>query len=88
MMVMIVNMWIACFINMGTLFSLLLQTILHVLSLAISLGAYYAYSFLYGMTCVNCFGLPSTYWVINMCAKSHVYWLVILLTAVVAVLPR
>lgn len=58
------------------------------LSIAISLGAYYAYAFLYGMTCVTCFGLPSTYWVINMCAQSHVYWLVILLTAIVAVLPR
>lgn len=75
-------------INYLTPFSLSFQTYLHVLSIAISLGAYYAYSFLYSMTCVTCFGLPSTYWVINMCAKSHVYWLLILLTAVVAVLPR
>ncbi|XP_004524683.1 probable phospholipid-transporting ATPase VB isoform X3 [Ceratitis capitata] len=63
-------------------------TILHVLSIVLSLGSFYAFSIIYNSTCVNCFGLPSTYWVIFRCLGSLVHWLVILISTVVAILPR
>ncbi|ALC38973.1 CG33298 [Drosophila busckii] len=63
-------------------------TILHVISIAISLGLFYIFSVVYGSLCVNCFGLPSTYWVIFKCFASSVHWFVIMLSTVVAVLPR
>ncbi|KAH8412397.1 hypothetical protein KR009_001802 [Drosophila setifemur] len=63
-------------------------TVLHVISIAVSLGSFYLFSIVYNSMCVNCFGLPSTYWVIFVCLGSAVHWLVILLSTVVAVLPR
>ncbi|XP_036320594.1 probable phospholipid-transporting ATPase VD isoform X2 [Rhagoletis pomonella] len=63
-------------------------TILHALSIIISLGSFYAFSIIYNAKCVNCFGLPSTYWVIFRCFGSAVHWLVILISTLVAVLPR
>ncbi|EDW57650.1 phospholipid-transporting ATPase VD isoform X1 [Drosophila virilis] len=63
-------------------------TLLHVISILISLGSFYLFSIVYNSMCVNCFGLPSTYWVIFRCFASAVHWLVILLSTVVAVLPR
>lgn len=64
------------------------QTVLHVLSIVISLLSYYAFAITYNSMCVNCFGLPSSYWVIFHCFDSAVHWLVIVLTAAIAVLPR
>ncbi|GLV35748.1 uncharacterized protein CBL_01101 [Carabus blaptoides fortunei] len=63
-------------------------TILHVGAIAISIGSFYAFSLLYNGVCVNCLGLPSTYGIIQECLKSPVYWLVSLLSCVVALLPR
>ncbi|XP_034472597.1 probable phospholipid-transporting ATPase VA isoform X1 [Drosophila innubila] len=63
-------------------------TVLHVISIMLSLGSFYFFSITYNSMCVNCFGLPSTYWVIFKCFASTVHWLVILLSTVVAVLPR
>ncbi|XP_046811549.1 phospholipid-transporting ATPase VD [Lucilia cuprina] len=63
-------------------------TILHVLSMVLSLGSFYLFSIVYNSMCVNCFGLPSSYWVIFRCFASAVHWLVIVLSAVVAILPR
>ncbi|BFF93658.1 probable phospholipid-transporting ATPase VA [Drosophila madeirensis] len=63
-------------------------TVLHVISIVVSLASFYLFSFVYNYWCVNCFGLPSTYWVIFVCISSAVHWLVILLSTVVAVLPR
>ncbi|XP_030380465.1 probable phospholipid-transporting ATPase VA isoform X2 [Scaptodrosophila lebanonensis] len=63
-------------------------TVLHIISIVISLLSFYLFSIVYNSMCVNCFGLPSTYWVIFMCFGSAVHWLVILLSTVVAVLPR
>lgn len=65
-----------------------LQTILHVLSIVVSLISYYAFAITYNSLCVKCFGLPSTYWVIFRCMQSPEHWLIILLTVVVSVLPR
>ncbi|XP_055682408.1 phospholipid-transporting ATPase VA isoform X2 [Lutzomyia longipalpis] len=63
-------------------------TILHVLSIAISLGAFYVFSLFYNSVCVSCLGLPSSYWVIQTSMSTSSYWLISLLTAVLAVLPN
>ncbi|XP_016962031.1 phospholipid-transporting ATPase VD isoform X1 [Drosophila biarmipes] len=63
-------------------------TVLHVLSIVISLGSFYLFSIVYDSMCLNCFGVRSSYWVIFVCFASAVHWLVILLSTVVAVLPR
>ncbi|KAK5643768.1 hypothetical protein RI129_007613 [Pyrocoelia pectoralis] len=63
-------------------------TIIHVASIVISIGAFYVYSILYNSLCVECFGLPSTYWVIQHAIISPTYWLCTLLSIVIALLPR
>ncbi|KAL9875821.1 phospholipid-transporting ATPase VD isoform 1-T4 [Glossina fuscipes fuscipes] len=63
-------------------------TMLHVLSIIFSLGSFYLFSIIYNSMCVNCFGLPSSYWVIFRCLTSTIHWLVIVISAVVAILPR
>lgn len=69
-------------------FIIYFQTILHVLSIAISIGSFYVFAFLYNSVCVSCFGLPSNYWVIHMSMSSVQYYLITALTAVLALLPR
>ncbi|KAG4068488.1 hypothetical protein HA402_004829 [Bradysia odoriphaga] len=63
-------------------------TILHVMSMVLSLGSFYLFALVYNTLCVNCFNVPSQYWVIHVCLSSPVHWLLIILTAVVCVLPR
>ncbi|XP_076273548.1 phospholipid-transporting ATPase VD isoform X2 [Rhynchophorus ferrugineus] len=63
-------------------------TIIQVLSIVLSIGAFYLYSLLYNTFCINCFGLPSTYWTIQISMQRPAYWLVTLLSCVVALLPR
>ncbi|KAL1506324.1 hypothetical protein ABEB36_005712 [Hypothenemus hampei] len=63
-------------------------TIIHVASIVCSIGAFFLYSLTYNTFCVNCFGLPSTYWTIQMSMRRPQYWLVTLLACVVALLPR
>lgn len=66
----------------------LAQTILHVASMVCSLGSFYLFALVYNSVCVNCFGVPSQYWVIHMCLSSPTHWLIIVITGVVCVLPR
>lgn len=63
-------------------------TIYHILSLVVSFLAFYAFAFLYTSTCVNCFGLPSNYWVPHEVMSTLEYYLIVVLTAVAALLPR
>ncbi|XP_057668206.1 phospholipid-transporting ATPase VD isoform X2 [Diorhabda carinulata] len=63
-------------------------TIIHAASIVLSIGAFYLYSLIYNTYCVNCFGLPSTYWTIQIAMSRPTYWLVTLLSCVVALLPR
>lgn len=63
-------------------------TIIHVGSIVISIGAFYLYSILYNSLCVNCFGLPSNYWIIQHAMLTPNYWLVIPISCVLALLPR
>ncbi|CAH2005240.1 unnamed protein product [Acanthoscelides obtectus] len=63
-------------------------TVLHVASIVLSIGAFYVYSLIYNTYCVHCFGLPSTYWTIQIAMSRPIYWLVTFLSCVVAILPR
>ncbi|KFB52591.1 AGAP010026-PA-like protein [Anopheles sinensis] len=92
-----VDIWVfGTTITSSCLFTMLLHcaieikswTILHVLSIAISLVSFYAFAFAYNSVCVTCFGLPSNYWVIHMSMSTIQYYLITLLTAVLALLPR
>jgi len=65
-----------------------LQTIIHILSIVISVGAFYAFSLLYNSVCVQCLNLPSNYWVVQRAASSVTYWSVIFLSVVLALIPR
>ncbi|XP_040164257.1 phospholipid-transporting ATPase VD isoform X1 [Anopheles arabiensis] len=92
-----VDLWVfGTTITSSCLFTMLLHcaieikswTILHVLSIVISLVSFYAFAFAYNSVCVNCFGLPSNYWVIHMSMSTIQYYLITLLTSVLALLPR
>ncbi|CAG9864504.1 unnamed protein product [Phyllotreta striolata] len=63
-------------------------SIIHMASIVLSIGAFYLYSILYNTYCINCFGLPSTYWTIQITMSRPTYWLATLLSCVVALLPR
>ncbi|XP_050308196.1 phospholipid-transporting ATPase VA isoform X2 [Anthonomus grandis grandis] len=63
-------------------------TIIHAASIICSIGAFFLYSLSYNTFCVNCFGLPSTYWTIQISMQRPQYWLVTVLASVVALLPR
>uniref|UniRef100_A0A1Q3G1B8 Phospholipid-transporting ATPase n=1 Tax=Culex tarsalis TaxID=7177 RepID=A0A1Q3G1B8_CULTA len=92
-----VDVWVfGTTITSSCLFAMLLHcaievkswTILHVLSIAISIGSFYVFAFAYNTVCVSCFGLPSNYWVIHMSMSTIQYYLITALTAVLALLPR
>ncbi|XP_022901722.2 phospholipid-transporting ATPase VD isoform X1 [Onthophagus taurus] len=63
-------------------------TIIHVLTIVFSISVFYIYSYLYNSICVSCFGLPSSYGVIQNTASTLNYWLVIPICCVTAILPR
>ncbi|CAH0560353.1 unnamed protein product [Brassicogethes aeneus] len=63
-------------------------TIIHIGSVVTSIFLFYIYSVVYDSVCLNCFNLPSTYWIIQVAITRHIYWLVTLLATVLAVLPR
>lgn len=65
-----------------------LQTIIHIFSIVISVGTFYAFSLLYNSVCVQCLNLPSNYWVVQRAASSVTYWSVIFLSVVLALIPR
>ncbi|XP_050100213.1 phospholipid-transporting ATPase VA isoform X1 [Anopheles aquasalis] len=92
-----VDIWVfGTTITSSCLFTMLLHcaieikswTILHALSIGISLVSFYAFAFAYNSVCVSCFGLPSNYWVIHMSMSTIQYYLITLLTSVLALLPR
>lgn len=63
-------------------------TLIHIASVVCSIGSFYLYSLIYNTFCLNCFGLPSTYWTIQISMQRYQYWLVTMLSCVVALLPR
>ncbi|KAG8248872.1 putative phospholipid-transporting ATPase VB [Homalodisca vitripennis] len=62
--------------------------ILHGLSLLVSVGAYYLFCLVYNSVCMQCWGLPSNTWVLRTTLGAPLHWLIVLLTTVVALLPR
>ncbi|KAJ8679281.1 hypothetical protein QAD02_015068 [Eretmocerus hayati] len=63
-------------------------TIIHIGAICISLGVFFGFSLLYNAVCVNCLGLPGSYWVMQMAIFRHIYWLSVILSSVLAILPR
>lgn len=53
-----------------------------------SIAVFYIYSIVYNTVCVSCFGLPSSFGVIQNTASTLTYWLVIPICCVAALLPR
>ncbi|XP_058056504.1 phospholipid-transporting ATPase VD [Anopheles bellator] len=92
-----VDVWVfGTTITSSCLFAMLLHcaieikswTILHALSIGVSLVSFYLFTFAYNSICVNCFGLPSNYWVIHRSMSTVQYYLITTLSCVLALLPR
>ncbi|XP_029054624.1 phospholipid-transporting ATPase VA [Osmia bicornis bicornis] len=63
-------------------------TIIHVLAIMGSLGVFFGFCLIYNVICVNCMGLPCSYWVMEVAITRYTYWLTVVLTCVLALLPR
>ncbi|CAL4122701.1 unnamed protein product [Meganyctiphanes norvegica] len=63
-------------------------TVIHIFSFALSYIVFFAFGALYTMTCVGCFGGVSLYGELAHAVSTPLHWLTILLTSVLAVLPR
>ncbi|KOC66842.1 putative phospholipid-transporting ATPase VD [Habropoda laboriosa] len=63
-------------------------TVIHVLAVMGSLGVFFGFCLIYNIVCVNCMGLLCSYWVMEMAIMRYTYWLTVILTCVLALLPR
>ncbi|XP_017884202.1 probable phospholipid-transporting ATPase VD isoform X1 [Ceratina calcarata] len=63
-------------------------TIIHLFAVAGSLGVFFGFALIYNAVCVNCMGLLCSYWVMEMAIAKYTYWLTVILTCVLALLPR
>eukprot|EP00096_Caligus_rogercresseyi_P015122 TRINITY_DN7568_c0_g1_i2.p1 TRINITY_DN7568_c0_g1~~TRINITY_DN7568_c0_g1_i2.p1 ORF type:complete len:1578 (-),score=493.90 TRINITY_DN7568_c0_g1_i2:292-5025(-) len=63
-------------------------TIIHWISLIVSIFSYFVFALLYSGICVNCFGLQVPYWVMQHAMGSLQFWMILIFTSVVAVFPR
>lgn len=63
-------------------------TVLHVGGLVVSFLLFYIFGGLYTATCPACLGSPSQYGELGHSLASPLHWLTVLLTSVLAVLPR
>ncbi|KAF6198978.1 hypothetical protein GE061_007001 [Apolygus lucorum] len=63
-------------------------TLLQVGALVLSLGAFYAFFIFYNLVCMQCWNLPSNTWVAKTTVFDAQYYFVIILSTVVALLPR
>lgn len=63
-------------------------TVIHVGGLLVSLMLFYGFGVLYTMTCPACLGSPSQFGELVHAMTSPLHWLTVLLTAVLAILPR
>lgn len=64
------------------------QTIIHLLAVMGSLGVFFGFCLIYNVVCVNCMGLLCSYWVMEMAIMRYTYWLTVLLTCVLALMPK
>ncbi|XP_063823158.1 phospholipid-transporting ATPase VA [Ostrinia nubilalis] len=63
-------------------------TVIHVLALSGSLLSFFVLTLIYESACVVCFGLPSTHRVMQHAIADPIYWLVVVLSTVMALAPR
>jgi phospholipid-translocating ATPase len=63
-------------------------TVVHIASIILSILAYFVFALSYNAMCVDCSGLQNPYWVMQHCMGTANFWLVCILTAVLAVIPR
>ncbi|XP_058790265.1 phospholipid-transporting ATPase VD isoform X2 [Phymastichus coffea] len=63
-------------------------TIIHVGAILASFGAFFGFALFYNAVCVNCMGLPNSYWIMEIAIGRHLYYLTVILSCVVALLPR
>ncbi|XP_043253497.1 phospholipid-transporting ATPase VD [Colletes gigas] len=63
-------------------------TIIHVFAIMGSLSVFFGFCLIYNVVCVNCMGLLCSYWVMETAVVRHTYWLTVILTCVLALLPR
>ena len=63
-------------------------TIVHIASILLSILAYVVFALLYNGLCLDCSGLQNPYWVMQHCMGTVSFWMVCLVTAVIAILPR
>ncbi|XP_046430258.1 phospholipid-transporting ATPase VD isoform X1 [Neodiprion fabricii] len=63
-------------------------TIIHVGSIIISLGVFFGFCLIYNTVCVNCMGLPGSYWVMQTAISRYIYWLTVIVASILAMLPR
>jgi len=63
-------------------------TIMHWTSLMLSILFYFAFILVYNSFCITCFGLQNPFWVIQVTMGTLEFWLVCLLTSVLALIPR
>lgn len=64
------------------------QTLMHVAGIVASVGAFFGFALIYNAVCVNCMGLLCSYWVMEVAIGRYIFWLTIILTSVLAILPR
>ncbi|ODN06541.1 putative phospholipid-transporting ATPase VD [Orchesella cincta] len=63
-------------------------TMIHVLSILVSILFFYAFAFIYNTVCINCLGFENPFWVIHELITSPIHWLTVVVSTVLAVLPR
>ncbi|EFN84690.1 Probable phospholipid-transporting ATPase VD [Harpegnathos saltator] len=63
-------------------------TIIHIGAIMGSLGVFFGFCLFYNAVCVNCMGLPGSYWIMEKAVTRHMYWLTVILTSVLALMPR
>lgn len=64
------------------------QTIIHFGAIVLSLASFYIFAFVYNTMCTSCLGLPNTAKTIHDAMSSLLYYLITILTPVLALLPR
>ncbi|CAL1688801.1 unnamed protein product, partial [Lasius platythorax] len=63
-------------------------TIIHIGAILGSLGIFFVFCLFYNAVCVNCMGLPGSFWVMEKAITHHTYWFTVVLTSVLALMPR
>ena len=61
---------------------------LHFLALVLSVLLYMGFALVYNAVCINCHGLPNPFWVMQHCLGTLPFWATLILTCVLAFLPR